>query len=109
MLAWLLESGVGPAAVALPVNWAADALAGAAQRWFRRLRRTDDLSRLVRAATGTSIDLTGAEFSAVRLLLEDRQTWSVAGRGTSEDLATRIASACLHGMAGQPKTHKWQH
>ena len=91
MVPWLLGAGLGPAAVAVPVNWAADALAGAAQRWFKRLRRTDDLSRLVRAATGSSVDLTQAEFNAVRKLLEDQQTWNVAGRGTVEDLATRIA------------------
>ena len=100
MISWLLGAGLGPAAVALPVNWAADALAGAAQRWLKRLRRTDDLSRLVRAATGTSVDLTQAEFEAVRKLLEDQQTWSVAGRGTVEDLATRIAD-CLPPRDGR--------
>ena len=100
MLEWLIGAGLGPAAVALPVNWAAAALAGAARRWFKRLRRTDDLSRLVRAATGTSVDLTQAEFDAVRTLLEDQQTWSVAGRGTVEDLATRI-SACLPPRDGR--------
>ena len=100
MVSWLLGAGLGPAAVAVPVNWAADALAGAAQRWFKRLRRTDDLSRLVRAATGTSVDLTQAEFDAVRKLLEDQQTWSVAGRGTVEDLATRIAD-CLPPRDGR--------
>ena len=100
MVSWLLGAGLGPAAVAVPVNWAADALAGAAQRWFKRLRRTDDLSRLVRAATGTSVDLTQAEFDAVRKLLEDQQTWNVAGRGTVEDLATRIA-ACLPPRDGR--------
>jgi hypothetical protein len=92
VLAWLIESGLGPALVAVPVNFTAEALAGAAQRWFRRLRRTDDLSRLVRAATGTSVDLSHAEFNAVRRLLEDEQTWSVAGRGSVDDLATQIAS-----------------
>ncbi len=100
MISWLLGAGLGPAAVAVPVNWAADALAGAAQRWFKRLRRTDDLSRLVRAATGSSVDLTQAEFGALRKLLEDQQTWSVAGRGTVEDLATRIA-ACLPPRDGR--------
>ena len=94
-------AAVGPAAVALPVNWAADALAGAAQRWFRRLRRTDDLSRLVTAATGTSVTLTRAEFDAVWRLLEDRQTWSrVVGRGTVEDLATQIGG-CLPPCEGR--------
>ncbi len=48
MVSWLLGAGLGPAAVAVPVNLTANALAGAAQRWFKRLRRTDDLSRLVR-------------------------------------------------------------
>ena len=101
MVSWLLGAGLGPAAVAGPVNWAADALAGAAQRWFKRLRRTDDLSRLVRAATGSSVDLTQAEFDAVRKLLEeDQQTWNVAGRGTVEDLATRIAD-CLPPRDGR--------
>jgi len=93
VLAWLLGTA-SAASSAVPVNWAADALAGAAQRWFRRLRRTDDLSRLVRAATGTPVDLTRAEFDAVRKLLEDQQTWLLLGQGTVEDLATRIA-ACL--------------
>ena len=93
MLAWLLGAAVGPAAVALPVNWAADTLAGAAQRWFKRLRRTDDLGRLVMAATGTSVNLSDDEFHALRHLLEDQQMWSaVVGRGTVEDLASRIAS-----------------
>jgi NACHT domain-containing protein len=91
VLAWLLGAAVGPATVALPINWAADALASSAQRWFRRLRRTDDLSRLVTAATGASVDLTHAEFDAVKRLLEDPQTWSMAGRGTVEDLVTQIA------------------
>ena len=100
MLAWLLGAGLGPAAVAVPVNWAADALAGTAQRWFKRLRRTDDLSRLVRAATGTPVDLTQDEFDVVRKLLEDQQTWSVAGRGTVEDLADRIAG-CLPPRDGR--------
>ena len=100
MVSWLLGAGLGPAAVAVPVNWAADALAGAAQRWFKRLRRKGDLSRLVGAATGTSVDLTQAEFDAVRKLLEDHQTWSVAGRGTVEDLADRIAD-CLPPRDGR--------
>jgi hypothetical protein len=91
---------LGPAAVAVPVNWTAASLAGASQRWFRRIRRIDDLSRLLRAATGTSVDLTHAEFSAVRNLLEDQQTWSVAGRGTIADLANRIAS-CLPPRDGR--------
>ncbi|GEM_PF-1937643 len=100
MLAWLLGAALGPATVALPVNWAAEALASAAQRWFQRLRRTDDLSRLVSAATGNSVDLAQAEFDAVRRLLEDEQTWTLLGRGTVEDLATRIAS-CLPPRDGR--------
>lgn len=99
-LAWLLGAGVGPADVGLPVNWAADALAGAAKGWFRRLRRTDDLSRLVRTATGTSVHLTDAEFDAVRRLLEDQQTWAMLAHGTVEDLTTRIAS-CLPPRDGR--------
>ncbi len=58
------------------------------------MRRADDLSRLVRAATGSSVNLTHVEFDAVRRLLEDRQTWSMLGRGTVENLAARIAT-CL--------------
>ena len=100
VLAWLIGSGLGPALVAVPVNFTAEALADAAKRWFRRLRRTDDLSRLVRAATGTSVDLTHPEFSAVRRLLEDTQTWNVAGRGSIDDLAARIAS-CMPPRDGR--------
>ena len=100
MLSWLLGAGVGPAAVALPVNWTAATLANAAQRWFRRLRRADDLSRLVRAATGTSVDLTHEEFDRVRRLLEDQQTWTLLGKGTVEDLTTRIAD-CLPPRGGR--------
>ena len=91
---WLIQGAVGPAAVALPVNWLAAELSVEAKVWFRRLRHADDLSRLVRAATASSVDLTHAEFDAVRRLLEDRQTWSILGRGTVENLAARIAT-CL--------------
>jgi hypothetical protein len=100
VLAWLLGAAIGPAAIALPVNWAADSLAKAAQRWFRRLRHTDDLSRLVKAATGTSAELTRAEFDAIRSLLEDQKTWTLLGHGTVEDLATGIA-ACLSPLDGR--------
>ena len=100
MLAWLLGDAVGPAAVALPVNWAADALAGLAQRWFQRIRRNDDLSRLVKAATGTSADLTHDEFDAVRRLLEDPHTWSMLGRRPVAVLATWIAD-CLPRQGGR--------
>ena len=97
-VAWLVEGGVGPAVAALPVNFAANRLAGAAQGWFRRLHGTDDLSRLVRVAAGTSFDLADAEFDAVRRLLEEQQTWTLLGRGTMEDLADRVAS-CLPARA----------
>jgi hypothetical protein len=102
VFAWLIGAGIGPAAVAVPVNWAAEALAGAAHRWFRRLRRSDDLSRLVSAASGLSADLNHDEFGAVRRLLEDERTWSIAGRGTVEDLAIRIAS-CLPPRDGRTR------
>jgi hypothetical protein len=100
VITWLIEGGVGPALVSLPVNWTAAEIASAAKRWFRRLRRTDDLSRLLRAAMATSADLSHAEFAAVRRLLEDQQTWSLAGRGTVEDLAIRIAT-CLPPRDGR--------
>jgi hypothetical protein len=101
MLAWLLTAAIGPAAFALPVNWTADPLAGAAQRWFKQLLGKDDLSRLVRAATGSSVGLTRAEFRAVRKLLEDQQTWSnLIGRGTVDGLADRIAE-CLPPRDGR--------
>jgi NACHT domain len=94
MVPWLLGSGLGPALVSLPVTWAGEELARAAQRWFRRFRRTDDLSRLIRSATGTAVELSDAEFDAIRRLLENRETWIVASQGTVDDLAFRIAS-CL--------------
>jgi hypothetical protein len=91
VLSWLIEAGVGPALVAVPVNWAADALADSARRWFGRIRRADGLSRLV-AAAGQAVVLTPGEFRDVRQLLEDQSTWSMAGKGSVEDLAGLIAS-----------------
>ena len=86
--------------VALPVNWAAGVLAGGAKRWFRRLRRSDGLSRIVQAATGSSYELSGGEFDSVRSLLEDERTWIRIGQGTVEDLAALIAS-CLPGRTAE--------
>jgi hypothetical protein len=90
-LSWLIMGAVGPAAFGLPVTWAATDLAGAAQRWFRRLRRSDGLSRIVRAAAG-DLDLSRAEFVAVRRLLGEEATWVQVGRDNVEDLAALIAS-----------------
>ena len=96
LLTWLIQAAVGPALVGLPVTWAVTDLAGAARRWFRRLRRSDGLSRIVRAAVGSDVNLSDAEFAAVRRLLEQESTWVEVGRGTVEDLAGLIAS-CLPG------------
>jgi hypothetical protein len=95
LLAWLVQGAVGPALVGLPVTWGAADLAHAARQWFGRLRRSDGLSRIVVAAS-VGAGLSGAEFRAVRDLLEQDATWVMAGRGTVEDLAERIA-ACLSG------------
>jgi hypothetical protein len=100
LLTWLIQGAVGPAAVGLPVTWAATDLAGAAKRWFRRLRRSDGLSRVVLAASRDSTKLSDAEFAAVRLLLEQEETWVLAGRGLVEDLAIRIAS-CMPDRGGE--------
>jgi hypothetical protein len=97
---WLVQGAVGPAAVALPVNWAAAELSGAAKGWFRRFRRVDDLSRLVRAAAPTSYDLAPAEFEALRQLLSDEQTWLLLGHATVDDLAARIVD-CLPPRKGR--------
>src|ERR1700687_1741306 len=83
-VSWLVVGAVGPALVALPVNMAADKLAGAAVRWFRRFRQTDDLSRLVKAASGTPNALSRAEIKDLRRLLEDEETWHrLAGNDVS--------------------------
>lgn len=54
----------------------------------------------MRAVTGASVDLTHAEFDAVRKLLENQQTWTLLGRGTVEDLADRIGD-CLPSRDGR--------
>jgi hypothetical protein len=100
LASWLVWGSVGPAAVALPVNWAADKLAGAAVRWFKRVRKTDDLSRLVKTATGASIDLNGAEFKDLRKVLEKEETWTLLGKCETKDLTDRIA-ACLPARGGR--------
>ncbi len=91
-LTWLIQGAVGPALVGLPVTWAVTDLSGAARRWFYRLRRSDGLSRIVRAASGGDIELSDAEFAAIRRLLEKESTWVEVGRGTVEELAELIAS-----------------
>jgi hypothetical protein len=93
-LTWLIQGAAGPALFGLPVTWAATDLAGAAGKWFRRLRRSDGLSRIIVAAAGSEVGLSGAEFAAVRGLLVQESTWPAVGRGTVEDLSVRIAS-CL--------------
>ena len=80
---WLIQGAVGPAAVSLPVNWLAAELSNAAKGWFRRLRRADDLSRLVKAATPTSVSLTPAEFDVLRQLLSIRRPGFLSGTGPS--------------------------
>ena len=98
LLTWLVQGAVGPALVGLPVTWTATKLAGAAKQWFRRLRRSDGLSQIVRAAGGGDIGLSDAEFAAIRRLLEQQSTWELVGDGTVEDVAARIAS-CLPDRA----------
>ena len=80
-VSWLVTGAVGPALVALPVNLVADKLTGAAVRWFKRLRKTDDLSRLVKTAADSSVDLNDNEFKALRKLLEKEQTWNLLAGG----------------------------
>jgi hypothetical protein len=82
------------------VTWTAANLAGLAGRWFRRLRRTDELSRIVQAAAGSDVGLSGEEFSAVRRLLELEDTWVLVGRGPVEDLAVRIGQCLVGREAG---------
>lgn len=97
---WLMSAALGPAVVAVPVGWAADAVAAAARHWFRRLRRSGDLSRLVAAAAGPAAALSDAEFNSVRALLEDFRTWAEPGHGSTGDLAAQIAE-CLPTREGR--------
>jgi hypothetical protein len=95
---WLTTAALGPAGVALPVNWAAGKLAGAAVRWFRRCRQTDDLSRLVRAAAGPSAQLSRDEIKKLANLLEDEETWRQLSGSDVNDLTGRVAT-CLSSDA----------
>ena len=99
VLTWLIAD-TDPATAELPPDWSAEELAGAARRWFRRLRHTDDLDRLLRAATGTSVGLARTELVAIRVLLEDPQTWRQAGHGAVAEVIRRIAS-CLPPRDGR--------
>lgn len=94
---WLAGTG-GSAAVAAPVTMTADALAATAKRRFRQFRRTDDLSRLVKVATGTT-GLTRRELDAVARLLQDADTWRLLGHGAPEDMVQKIA-VCLREANG---------
>ena len=99
LLTWLIQGAVGQALVGLPVTWAATDLARAARQWFRRLRKWDGLSSVVRGAAG-DLDLSSAEFAAIRQLLENESTWAEVGRGRVEDLAVLIAS-CIRTQSGE--------
>lgn len=96
-LAWLFDSGLGPAAVALPVTFTGERIVNVTKRWFQRVKRKDELSRLAEAAAGTTVSLTDDEFSSVRKLLEDPQTWGAVGGGTVGDLAALITSRLREG------------
>ena len=103
-VSWLVTGAVGPALVALPVNMAADKLANAAVRWLKRLRQTDDLSRLVKAAAGTSVQLSRDEIKDLQKLLEKEQTWSLLAGGRLheklQELTGKIAD-CLSARDGR--------
>ena len=88
-VSWLVTIGGGPALVALPVNLVAHELAKAAGRWFKRFRQTDDLSRLVKAAAGISVQLSRDEIKDLRNLLEQEQTWSLLAGGTQNELKAK--------------------
>lgn len=83
LLTWLIQGAVGPALVGLPVTWAATDLTRAAKGWFRRLRRSDGLSRIVMAAAEGQARLLDTEFAAIRRLLEQESTWFEVGRERS--------------------------
>jgi hypothetical protein len=101
---WLVNGAVGPALVALPVNLVADKIASAAVRWFKRHRQTDDLSRLVRAASGASVHLSRDEIGNLRALLTREQTWHVLAGGKLneklEELTAQIVG-CLPPQDGR--------
>jgi hypothetical protein len=103
-VSWLVTAGGGPAVAALPVNLVAHKLAGAAVRWFKRFRQTDDLSRLVKAAAGASFELSRDEIRDLRKLLEKEQTWHLLAVGRLdeklEELTRQIAD-CLPARDGR--------
>ena len=92
LVAWLAWGAVGPAAAAIPVAWAAEKLADAAVRWFQRLRKTDDLSRMVEKATDSAINLSNAEFKDLRELLEKQETWRLLAGHQVSELSEQIAA-----------------
>ena len=103
-VSWLVTGAVGPALVALPVNLAADKLAGAAVRWFKRLRQTDDLSRLVKAAAGGSDRLSRDEIRDLRKLLEAEETWSLLAGGKLHEKLQELTGKirrCLPARGGR--------
>jgi hypothetical protein len=79
-------------------------LADAAVRWLKRVRQTDDLSRLVKAAAGTSVQLSQDEFKDLGRLLEKEETWRLLAGGRLheklQELTSKIAD-CLPARSGQ--------
>ncbi len=99
LASWLAWGAVGPAAVAIPMNWTAEKLADAAVGWFKRIRKIDDLSCMIKAASGVLVDLNAAEFKNLRKLLEKQETWTSLAQCNVSDLAGKIAT-CLPARVG---------
>ncbi len=85
------------------MNLAASKLSSAAVHWFKRLKQTDDLSRLVRAASGTSIHLSHNEVSRLRSLLTREQTWQLLAGGRLDEKLQELTgqiAGCLPPRKG---------
>ena len=75
-----------------------------AVNWFNRLRQTDDLSRLVKAASSTSVSLSREEISDLRSLLARERTWRMLAEGKLSEKLNELSgqiAGCLPPRDGR--------
>jgi hypothetical protein len=103
---WLLKSAVGPALFSWPAEALEQAAVGAAQAWWQRWRRGDDLGSRSAAALAAVVGLPLARTDVERLegLLTSPALWETAAQsnGTVEDSLIAPIRDCLDPGRTQP-------
>ena len=79
---------MGPAAFAIPMEWAAEALVKAGEEWVRKRRGKNGLKELMQRVPG--VVLTVEETDKLLGFLEQARAWQSLPGAPMEDLVIRI-------------------